>query len=385
MALAYCMGNTASNNGLYYSNTIIVMMIVEIIACFVIFRFYSIKQYNASIKKSKAITLSKNYLVIYFSLILMFAYSYFMGAFNRIHFIWSLQSYAEQVIDNNNLDADSLTSLGGLLFTTAKTLLAVTLIQKIYDSNFSIGLKKLLYVLVIGLSCTFILDWSRFSLIQFVIPLLILVSILLPNKDAKKLTIYAVTIILTVITIASVAKFSRNGNESTVSSLIDVTSLNAYFSGPDNIKYGLLAYNGLSGKDSILFLLNDTFQNVPIINKITDDQYKLNVVFNKEIYGHTLFQDQIVPLDISGLFHFGILGIPFYYCFFIAIALYFERLFFTTNNFLYKFVWISLATTLCYIFMMNISTFYGISITMTGFLLIPLILINLFKVKKSNR
>lgn len=380
MAVAYCMENSISSKYPFYNSSVIIIMVIELTVCFITLAFLSKKQYNSYLHKNNKLVINTNYLFIYLMLFIMLAYIFASNTFSQINFILSIGDYVDKYVNNN--EELTISSLGGVLFTPFKTLLALTIIQKVYSSNIRNKLKKWIYLAVIVASSSFIFGLSRFSLILFTIPILAFITILISEKEAKDLARYSSIILFVALLLASLAKFSRYGDKATANDLIDAGSINAYFSGPDNIATGLAAFDSVTNLNPLLFLLNDTFQNVPILSKLTSDNYKLNIVFNKQFYGHNLYADQIVPLDISGLFHFGWLGMPFYYCFFLVIALYFERLFHRSSRFLYKYVWISLSISLSYIFMMNVSSFYtSISSTLL-FLLLPFWLLNFFGLRK---
>lgn len=379
MAILYCMGSIPTISYNYYANTVIVIMVVELITCFSVLTVLSKKQSTSYLQKSNNLVLNKNYLFIYSILLIMFFYILISGAFSKINFIFSLADYVGKSISGEDLNT---TTFGGILFTPFKTLLALVVIQGIYASSIKGNMKKWLYFLIIIVSSSFIVGLSRFSLLQFTLPILILITYLTSIKESKKIVVYSVITMGIAILISSLAKFSRYGNEATVDQLVDVKSINAYFAGPDNISNGLAAYDSITSLNPILYLINDTFQNIPILSKLTLDDYKLNIIFNKQYYGHNLYADQIVPLDISGLFHFGILGIPFYYCFFLVIALFFERKSYKTTDFFYKYVYIGLSISFSYVFMKNMSSFYSGLVVTFLFLVIPLWLVNVFKVRK---
>lgn len=380
MAVAYCMGNSVSSKYPSYNTSVIIMMVIEITACFVTLGFLSRRQYNSNLQKNEDLELNENYLFIYILLFIMLAYIFASNTFSKINFILSIGDYVDKYINNN--EELSISSLGGALFMPFKVLLALTIIQKVYSSGIRDKLKKWLYLAVIVSSSSFIIGLSRFSLIQFTVPILAFITILISKKEAKDLVRYSYVTIFVALLLASLAKFSRYGNEATTNDLIEASLLNAYFSGPDNVATGLAAYDAMTHLNRLFFLFNDTLQNVPILSKITSDDYKLNIVYNKQFYGHSLYADQIVPLDTSGLFHIGWVGIPFYYCLFLIIALYFERLSYKSYRFFYKYIWVSLSIAFSYIFMMNVSSFYSSLSSTILFLLIPFFLLNFFKVRK---
>lgn len=380
MSIVYCSAPLYLSNIRVYSNIVIIMMILELIFCFIILGMFSNRQSKLGKYKHKEIRLNQNYLIIYITIIAMFTILLANNSFNEINFIVSLNQYIAEHIEGENSLQDS--SIAIVLFTPLKVLLALTLIQKIYTSKIRNHLKKWVYLLIIIASSFFVYGMSRFSLILFSIPLLGFITTLVTKRDANQLIRSSSIIIITALFFASIAKFSRYGNEATTNDLIDVGSINAYFSGPDNIRIGLMAYDSINNINSLLFFINDTLQNVPLLSKLTSDSYKLNLVFNKQFYGHNLWVDQIVPLDISGLFHFGLVGIPLYYCLFLSLALLFERKAYTSYDFFYKYSWMSLSISFSFIFMMNVSTFYASLAGNILFLFLPFWVINKFRLKR---
>src|SRR5690606_18882762 len=141
---------------------------------------------------------------------------------------------------------------------------------------------------------------------------------------------------------------------------------------------GVEAFNTIKWSDSVFYLFNDTLQNVPILSKLTDDTYKTTIRFNEAIYGHKLWADQIVPLSVSGLFHFGYIGIFIYNPFFIVIALFFERCAYQFKYIGYKYIYLYLSVVFSLVFMLNLGSFYADLIKTFLFLFIPMLLLKYF-------
>lgn len=106
---------------------------------------------------------------------------------------------------------------------------------------------------------------------------------------------------------------------------------------------------------------------------------------NEEIYSHRLYADQIVPLSISSLFHFGFLGIFFYSSFFLSIALYFERLSNKIQFIGYKFICINLSIVFSLVFMLNIGSFYASLSRTILFVFLPIFVIHNLQNLKVNK
>lgn len=362
--------NFISNYSLFYLNVAIFVMILELVFVFVVFVFFSKKQKNSFLnKKSSVIPLRGSFFLLIF-LAILFYYAYSSGAFSQISLIWNLSDYVEDYITNNTEVNSS--GFGLVFFNLFKSLLALLFISFVYGFNKTKdSVKKWLYLLIILTSGAFIIGTSRFSFILFMLPLLFLISYILNKKEYEK--IFKITSILLVVAlvITTIAKFTRYENTVSAENFLSASSINAYFAGIGNIAIGLNAYEKVDFSKSLFFLINDTFQNVPLLSKITLEQYKTTLRFNEEIYGHTLYADQIVPLSISGLFHFGFIGMIFYSSFFISIALLFERLSYKSNFIAYKYLFIYLSVNTSLVYMLNIGSFYSSMAGAFIFLLLP--------------
>lgn len=371
-------------NNSEYLNIAILSMILELFSGFLIFTFFSKKQKISFYNKKQEIIPLKNLPLLTIILSIIFIYIYITGSFNKINTIWSLDNYIEKYITGD--DELEVSTLGILLFTPFKILLALLLTSIVYKTNKIKENKKIFfYLITIALSSIFIVGQSRLSIILFILPLLFLISHITNKKQFKKILFFSIILISIILIITTIDKFSRYGNNLTPDSIITANSLNAYFAGPGNIAIGYKAFEKKKEYESILYLINDTLQNIPILSKLTVDEYKLNLKFNEEIYSHKLYADQIVPLSVSGLFHFGIIGFIIYIPFFIVIALYMERLSYKTSFIGYKFIFINLSIIFSMVFMFNVSSFYASSARTFLFLFIPIFIINNIQKTKNKK
>lgn len=352
-----------------YINIAILVMCFELIVIYFILIIFSKKQKKITFKsKLNVIYIEKN-IVVPFLLILMFVVIYISGATGKINFIWELGAYVEQYISQG--EELEVSTFGMLLFNSFKVILILYLISLIQQSKI-IKNKKWFLMLVILASGLVIVGVSRFSIILNVAVLLAMLTFILNHKEAKKVVFILVPFIVFVLALTTIAKFSRYGETYSSDSLITALSMNAYFAGFGNIAIGIEAYNDVKWTESLLYLFNDTLQNVPILSHLTVDEYKTNGKFNEVIYGHRMWADQIVPLSISGLFHFGYIGLLFYSPFFIAIALYMERLAYNVKFIGYKYVFLYLSVVFSLVFMINLGSFYANFIGVFLFIFTPL-------------
>ena len=366
------------------SNAATFVMIAELISVFFVFHIISTKQYHANRNRSNKIILLENNIPLFILIILMFCYLYFSQYFDIVNPIWNLNEFVRQNIMYN--EKNEIPSLAGLLFSPFKAIIALLLMslvvksKKIKQKN-----KKYYLLLLISLLSFFIVGVSRWSILSFAIPLIILaVNYMLDKKTARQLILIIIPFLLFIIISSSIAKFNRqDSQEYTINNIFNVASLNAYFSGIGNIAVGIDAYENLESKNHLSFFINDIFQNVPLASKYTNDKYKSNFVFNKHIYGHNMYQIQIVPLSIAGIFHFDFIGCFIYSSFFLAIAFMFERKSYKTEYIPYKYLYISLAFTLSLVFMLNIGSMVATIIRSLLFILLPFVLIE--KIQKINQ
>lgn len=356
----------------------IFLMLLEFFFIFFIFNVVAQRQQMSFKYRTSYIKPINNSIFIYALLVALFSYVYISGYFSKVNLVWNLGSFVQKyVVDREELED---TGFAGILFTPLKTIAAIFFIGMVYSNKkISINKKKYAYLIIIAFSSLFIIGTSRLSIIHFALPLLILVTFILDKKSSRKLVFAFGLLIIPIILIASIAKFTRGEQQATTESTFSTSSLNAYFAGPGNVATGLDAYEDLVIKNHSLFFINDMIQNLPGLAKHSSDTYKTNVLFNKAVYGHSLVRDQIVPLSTSGVFHFGIFGGFLYAPLFLLISLYIERRSYKEPFLGYKYVYITLSITLSMVFMLNIGSMYFAFAVSFLFIYIPFYVVNFFE------
>lgn len=131
---------------------------------------------------------------------------------------------------------------------------------------------------------------------------------------------------LTIILVSSLIKFSTNNQQASMDDVFNVDMLNAYFSGIGNVALGVDAYYEKYDGNNIEYLTSDIFQNVPKISKVIDQKYRTTKIFNYQYYNSPVGKSQIVPIQVSGLFHYGYFFSAAYSFLFVFLSFYFERL-----------------------------------------------------------
>lgn len=290
--------------------------------------------------------------------------------FSKTSFVWNLSDY---VNDQDAKDlADKANSLVGLVFFRYRILILLVLIGVIYKTRkLEPSVKWLLSFLLVIINSTIIIGTSRLSIIYITIPFILILMQLYPLQYRKILK-WGLGGLGGLVLIASVYKFSTdNTNVSGVSQLIAANSINAYFSGPGNVATGVDIYEENTKIDHSLFLFNDLFQNIPGVASLTNDQYKTNELFNYKIYGGFTAHDQIVPVSVAALFHFGYSLVFLYGIIFTILSFYFEekarQARYISSKYIYFFLCIN-----CSLFMMlNIGSLFSNIVTQLFLTLIP--------------
>lgn len=355
-------------------NIAIYVMCVELVLIFFVFIYQNYK--ISHLKEPTKIILANGNYPIYFFIALFFLIVATSGFLGKVNFIWNLNDYVQHaVVEGEEIESSSI---GALLFIPLKVMLLLVTASWILKSN-RIKNKPIYLILIMAVSSLFIVGTSRLSILTFILPFYLLLNSIVGKKARTLINIGLASVVLPVILITSVAKFSRSENVATTEAVVNVNSLNAYFAGPGNIAVGIDAFEDQERKEYGLFFLNDLFQNVPIASKFTVSEYKSNMVFNKEIYGHALWQTQIVPLSIAGLFHFDVFGFGIYCSIFLALAFYFEKKARMESYLPYKYVFFSITLTLSLVFMLNIGSMVVTVIRSLVFVYLPFYIVRNIK------
>ena len=361
-----------STGVLLYSTEAIFFMIIELFVVYLTISIFSNKYGTAYSDRTRESHLINNNIALISLMVLLGLYIYISGYFSRVNYIWNLQSFVER-----KYELEEVNSLSSVLFYPFRMIVSLMLISYIYTRRIKDGYKIVIIMCIVVLNSLIIVGTSRFSIILTVLPLTYIIYLLF-EKNRKYIIYGLVSVIIPVIIVSSINKFSSNSDVQVASSIVSGGSINAYFSGPENMRRGIDLYYLRDNWQRTNFFINDIFQNVPILSKLTDDSFKTNIFFNEYIYGHRAYQDQIVPLSLNGLVHFGVLGPLIYPFIFISLSLFFERKFLSTSNIGYKLVYITIGITLSLIFMLNIGSLIANIFTNYMFLFIPIFFINKF-------
>lgn len=349
----------------------ILIMFIEIIALLFAFRL------RLPIKKTSTVRLipPRSGLFVLL-LIISFGFLYVSGYFSKISFVWKLAEVKHTLGGNNQ----EISSLSFLLFPTIRALSILYIISYIKLEIKSTLYQTLCILFLIIVNTVFIIGFSRLSILFILIPLIGTVLSVFPHFQ-KRLLKFVPFLIIPVLIITTLQKFSVKDDDVISYSNVNIispNSLNSYFAGIDNILTGVNTYDiHGANQDGLNLFYNDFMQNIPVLTKIVDQSNLTNVYYNEVIYNHRDYQDQIVPLSISGLMHFGLFGVFLYPFVFTLLAVYFEKIYYSCRYIGYKFVSLAFLLPCSLIFMLNFSAIINGLVLNLFFIFVPVVLSNI--------
>ncbi|SDC95904.1 O-antigen polymerase [Niabella drilacis] len=339
-------GNNTSN-----ADYAITMMLIELLAMF--FAYKLIKQKKSNIARIHFLKINFiNVALLGTFVALLLSDNNFI---NKLNFVWNINAYIKE---RSAGEIEKTSPLLTITFPIIRAYIILFIFSLIHKLRVRPGFKVALSFFIILLNATLIIGVSRFSIIYASFPLVLLMIFLYPNYKRKVILTSSIFFLATLL-IASIGKFSRNNKTAEVNTFFSFYQINAYFSGVANYAIGYDSYeksNVTDLADHFYYLSSDLTQNIPVISALSSDQYKSNIKFNNEIYGSFMTRDQIVPISIAGLYHFG------FYLFFIhmflisLLAFKFENKAYTAKDVLLFFVYIILAVGCSTWMMINIGS-----------------------------
>lgn len=369
---------TGVNGGVYLG---VIVMLFELLFCGILFGYFGRRQQYRLNNTVKITSFFYNKITVMLLLALMFFYMQGTNLFHKINYVWYLNEYVQAALED---EIEATQGYGGIVFISFRIILALLLLTLIKTSNLSEALKVFLYLLVVGMASSVVVGMSRLSMVLFALPLLILVNEFVPNNlkgKMKNVNIALVFLMALMIVISSVAKFSRYQTSFSWTQVVSASSLNSYLTGPGAIAAGISSALESSAYDSPKFLFTDIVRNMPVLSKLAYTEYSTSRAYNVDILGHDLWADKIVPLSVSGVYHFSILGIGLYHILFLGLALFFERLSAMQNYIGYKYLYLDLSIKFSLVFMLNIGSFFSMLPRSFLFIFVPLFIIKVFKVR----
>lgn len=365
-------GNTSING-----NYAVFLMLYEMLFVFVGLKIAGKRDSSKSTERKTGIEFLKlNFVVV---VILISGLLYILASSNfllKINFVWNMLDYVTEV------DAkEAAKSAGGLInivFFRYRILLILILFGILWKfSKLSSFYKWLFSFVLILINATIIVGTSRLSIIYISFPFIVILMELYPNYRKRMLNLGAVFFLI-ILLVSSLFKFTRNDQVAQADELISAGSLNAYFAGPGNVSTGIDIYEERYHKSRFAFIYNDLFQNIPALSEKTNEEYQTTPPFNRKIYGSYYISDQIVPVSIASLFHFGYI-FSFLYSFVLVILAFWFQSKATSSSFIAsKYIFYLLALNCALFMMLNISSIFSNIVSHIVLSLIPFLIIRRF-------
>jgi hypothetical protein len=352
-------------------------LLVEILAVNYIIKKESIRKRKFKSKKNQ-ISLVKNgkliYILMLLCVFLIFVYSgYFI---ENVHFLGFKSSY---ISDENFLIKKGSISI--LAFNLFRYLFSILILCNIYRKKIGNNRKMFYSIAVIIFFSLFVTGNSRSSIMYYLIPFISLLIYLYPTK--LKITLTSLILIFAVVaTLSTFFKYStkiRIEDDSVSEHVFSYKSLNAYFSGPDNIRIGLKATENISSMAHLVYFCNDNIANFPVLSKYSTG-ITTTKLFNRYFYSGNDVVDQIAPLGVFASAHFSKFFYPIYHVIFLFLAYYIERKSKRSSNILHK----VLLMYVMYYFSMFMVMPYSIIITSPIYLLMTYFPVFFLRDRKYN-
>lgn len=272
----------------------------------------------------------------------------------KLSFVWDISTYLKLKLSG---DLESISPLVSIMFPVMRAYIVLFIFSVIHSFKLKQGTKLALSILVVLINATIIIGISRFSIVYATFPLILLLIYFYPSYKRKIVT-YTSVFFGFILILASVAKFSGNTKKADVGGFFTLHQLNAYFGGVANYAIGYDSYkkNVVNPFDKYYYFVSDITQNIPVLSKFSNDNYKTNIKFNDQIYGAGRSRDQIVPVSVAGLYHFSIYFFYIYIFILSILAFTFETKAYTTNSPVLFFLYVILAFGCSTSMMINIGS-----------------------------
>ena len=138
---------------------------------------------------------------------------------------------------------------------------------------------------------------------------------------------------------------------SSTSKLVNFRSFDAYFSGPYQVSVSLKVNSLFKKRITYHTLLNDIFNNFPLINKYFDSRDTIPSYYNYVYYWNNKIYDKICPLIGQSYIYFSIFLCPILPLIFILLSFVFDNKISSETNeikkYMYSYISIFFALCLC--------------------------------------
>lgn len=331
----------------------VVMMIIELLVVLIAYYIaYYFKTRKGKIKELGFLQINVANTALFFIFIAIIVTN--RNFLQKLNFVWDLAAYLKLKVSGN---LEEISPLVSIMFPVMRAYIVVFIFSLISRLKVKQGTKLLLSVLVVLMNATLIIGVSRFSIVYATFPLVLLLIYFYPSYR-NKIVAYSSSFFVIILIAASLTKFSGASKKADVGGFFSLYQLNAYFGGVGNYAIGYDSYkkNDINSFDKYYYFTSDVAQNIPVLSKFTNDNYKTNIKFNNYIYGVGGSRDQIVPVSVAGLYHFSIYFFYVYIFILVILAFRFEIKAYSANNAVLFFLYVILALGCSTSMMVNIGS-----------------------------
>lgn len=288
-------------NSQYVDIAIYIYILELMVISFVFYIIPRKSKFISTQKGKKLLSINNTSVVILLVLILsLFINSNF---FTKLNFVWEIDKFIELRLQDN---IENISPIISVFFPIIRAYIVIFSISIVDSLKIKESLKVIISFILILFNATLIIGVSRFSIIYTTLPLIFILTQKFSNFRKRILFSSGIGLIV-IIAIASIIRFADINDNDGLSGFFSLTSLNAYFGGIINYSVGLDSYfnNNVNFFDMHKYFFSDLLQNIPGLSSFTNDEYKSLIKFNKEIYGFSGTRDQIIPISISGIYHWS--------------------------------------------------------------------------------
>lgn len=301
--------------------TAVNLMVYEMIIMFIVFALFHKKFYKDTIEQNeKKISSSNNifgWLFIVFCAMILISNPVILS---RYSFVWLSTELKSKNVEGVSISFFlTLIQLGHLVLTVN----ILNLIYRFYEKK-QYFMYVLLSLFVVGISASFIVGTSRFSII---LPLVTgLYTILKLYKPYRKLIgLLSVALSFIFIVVSTALKQQTITGKTSSSTLEGLnTDLQIYFSGVSNVAHSIntsLMYEPFN----VGGIFSDLFRSVIYLNSLFGQHVSALTQYNVSFYGGGISRDQILPMIGQGYLYFGFALAPLFTALTIIVVMYLDK------------------------------------------------------------
>lgn len=335
------LGNCTLRSGVNIYDTINYAYFLEIYECLAVLfvlRFYVNHfklKYNENITINCCITSNgmRLYKKVLFVILIIFILIIITYPQLLLYFTYGLDGDQESIIEQNNLSMAIERSMPRILFYVyvlfydlLRWIIPLYVIFKLYLKNRNINISIFISLLIVGISAYFGTNTKALS-VFIAISLSFLLIRLYPQKRNNVISILILLVSFFGIVSLFVKSFGNTGSQSTLYNDI-ASTLQAYFSGPENVAIASLIQEPISFE----LILGDTFGHIPFVKYFFLDMPTSNNHFNYVFWNSRDIITQIIPVISQGERYFSMIFAPIFTILIVKIALYYEKKIYQSND-----------------------------------------------------